>query len=66
MNTYEMITKQIIEKIENAEKTGEPFHWIRPWSGGAKLPESYTTQKKYAGVNFQILTQDNILLIKGF
>ena len=43
-----MITKQIIEKIEkieNAEKTGKPFHWIKPWNGGAKLPESYTSQK---------------------
>ena len=65
MNTYEMITKQIIEKIENAEKTGEPFHWIRPWSGGAKLPESYTTQKKYAGVNFLNLDPGQYITYKG-
>ena len=54
MTVYEMITNQIIERINEAEKNKETFRWIKPWTGGARLPESYTTEKRYSGVNLNL------------
>lgn len=30
---YEVITKRVVEEIQNAIKTGETFHWIKSWKG---------------------------------
>jgi antirestriction protein ArdC len=55
MNVYQIITQRIIERINRAEETGEPFHWIKPWTGGCTLPMSYTSGKPYHGVNLLLL-----------
>ena len=65
MNTYEILTEQIIKRIEDAEKSGEPFHWVRPWTGGARLPESYTTRKLYSGMNFVNLDAGQYITYKA-
>ena len=30
---YEIITKKVIEQLEQALKTGEKFQWIKEWNG---------------------------------
>lgn len=55
MNVYQIITERIINRIQEAEKNNESFHWIRPWSGGNTLPVSYVSQKPYHGINRLLL-----------
>ena len=55
MNVYEIATNQIIERIEQAERNHEPFFWVKPWNGGAKVPENYMTNIPYRGVNHLLL-----------
>ena len=40
-NIYEIITEKILGRIEEAEKTGTRFTWVRPWSGGARFALTY-------------------------
>ena len=54
-NVYEIITQKILDRIEEAEKTGKKFTWIRPWSGGARFALSYGNQQMYHGVNQVVL-----------
>lgn len=65
MTINEMITNKILERIEEAEKTGKPFYWVKPWTGGAKFPLSYTTQKYYSGVNFVSLDAGEYITYKA-
>lgn len=55
MNVNEIITKRIIERIEDAKASGKPFKWVRPWSGGPTKAVSYTTGKPYRGINLLLL-----------
>lgn len=55
LNVYEIITEKIIERINEAKSSGKPFHWVKPWSGGAPYPVSYTTQQAYRGINRLLL-----------
>ena len=48
---YEIAKRKILERIEQAEATGERFRWVRPWIGGAPYPCSYETSKAYRGIN---------------
>lgn len=57
---YEIVTARIIEKIENAIKTGTGAPWQQPWeSSGA--PVNYITQKAYRGVNLWLLDSGEYL-----
>lgn len=64
MNIYELVTSQILERIEETEKTKEPFYWIRPWTGGAKTPQNYITQIPYHGANLVTLTPGEYITYK--
>ena len=55
MNVYEIITEKILERINEAKASEKPFHWVRPFTGGAPYPVSYTTQKAYRGINRLLL-----------
>ena len=37
--------------MNEAKASGKPFHWVRPFTGGAPCPISYTTQQAYRGIN---------------
>lgn len=54
---YEIVQQKVIRKLEETLKTGEKFHWIKPWSGGASYPCSYFTYYKPFNslVNFILL-----------
>lgn len=49
---YEIVQKQILDMLEQAEKTGE-IHWIKPWCGGTPIAKSYLADEHtfYKGVN---------------
>src|ERR671914_179406 len=49
MNTYEMITNRILEKM----KTGQ-VPWRRPWK--FQLPSNLVSKRPYHGINFLLLT----------
>lgn len=54
-SVYEIVTEQILKRMEEAEHDGKPFYWVRPWTGGSRLAVSYTTLKPYRGVNQVLL-----------
>jgi antirestriction protein ArdC len=54
-DVYEIITKQITEKLENG-----CVPWHKPWKGGSNVPVSLITKKAYRGINVLVL------LIQGF
>ena len=45
MNVYEIITEQIIEKLEKGE-----IPWNRPWVG-SEYPKNLVSKKEYRGIN---------------
>src|ERR687896_2768418 len=49
MNTYEMITNRILEKM----KTGQ-VPWRRPWK--FQPPSGLVSKRRYHGINFLLLT----------
>lgn len=62
MTVSEIVTKTIIDKLEEAEKTGRTFYWIKPFSEGApKAPLSYEQSKEYTGINRLLLPPDEYL-----
>lgn len=65
MTVYEIMTHQIISRLEEAKKSGKIFHWVKPWTGGAKLPESYLTGKTYSGINLVCLDAGEYITYKG-
>lgn len=64
-NIYEIITEKILDRIEEAEKTGIRFTWIRPWSGGARFALSYGNQQMYHGVNQVVLDNGEYISYKA-
>ena len=62
---YEIITQEILERIEDAKKSGKKFYWVKPWTGGAAFPESYTTRLPYKGINRLILPPGEYITYKA-
>ena len=50
-NVYEIITNKILNRIEEAEKENKHFYFVKPWTGGCVIAESYTTRNTYYGIN---------------
>lgn len=65
MNIYEQITNKILNRIEEAEKSGKPFHWVKPWNGGSKMPVSYATGHNYNGINMVMLEPSEYITYKA-
>ena len=65
MDIYEIITQKVLDRIEEAEKKGTPFFWSKPWTGGPKLPTSYTSQKAFNGVNLVTLDAGEYITFKA-
>lgn len=63
MNIYEMVTNRIIEKLEKAEKSGEKFHWVKPFdiTTGTRFACNYETQVPYTGINKLLAEPDEYL-----
>lgn len=65
MSVYDIITKTILDRINKAKETGEKFYWVKPWTGGASFPESYTTRLPYRGINRLILPPGEYITYKA-
>ena len=63
MNIYEMVTDRIIQKLEDAEKSGEKFRWIKPFdiTNGVRYACNYETQIPYTGINRLLAEPDEYL-----
>lgn len=64
-NIYEIITQKILDRIDEAEKEGKHFYFLKPWSGGCRFAESYTTQKMYHGINQLVLNGGEYISYKA-
>ena len=54
-----IITDTILKRMDNAEKNGEVFRWVKPFAEGAPdKAYSYDTQLPYRGIN-RILLENN-------
>ena len=52
MNINQMVTQKLIDRLEEAQKTGEKFFWVRPFAKGCPhTAVSYDTQEEYRGIN---------------
>jgi len=54
-NIYEMITNQIIEKLEKGV-----VPWQKPWSSHSPYPVNLTSKRNYRGINVFILYLQNL------
>lgn len=63
MNIYEMVTDRIIQKLEQAEESGEKFHWVKPFdiTNGVRYACNYETQIPYTGINRLLAEPDEYL-----
>jgi len=50
MKVYEIITKAILEKLEEGS-----IPWHKPWSGQESMPKNLITKKEYQGINAFLL-----------
>jgi len=50
-NVYEIVTEQVIEKIE----AGNLAPWLQPWKSAAHRPANLITKKPYKGINAFLL-----------
>lgn len=61
-NVAKIITDTILERMEQAEKDGTVFHWVKPFSEGSPdRPYSYDTQRPYSGINRLLLNNGEYL-----
>lgn len=62
MTVNEIITQQIIDRIEEAKRTGKTFHWVKPFGENAcRYPVSYEQSRSYTGVNRLLLQPDEYM-----
>lgn len=60
-NVAKIITDTILKKMEDAEKSGTSFRWVKPWNSGLDRAYSYDTQVPYKGINRLLLDNDEYL-----
>ena len=59
MTVNEIITNQIIDRIEKAKRTGETFEWVKPFGDNScVMPVSYEQSRNYTGINRLLLPAD--------
>lgn len=51
---YEIVTNEIIKKIEDSIKEGKDFQWIKPWTSQT-VPRNFVSKKNYTGINLLLL-----------
>ena len=57
---YEIVTQKIIEKLEDAIKTGQCAPWHKPWLSNT-VPVNHITLRPYRGVNLLLLDNGEYL-----
>ncbi|MBO5135883.1 MAG: DUF1738 domain-containing protein [Clostridia bacterium] len=60
MNIYEIITNNLIERVEKMIENGETSNWLCPWQK-LGLPKSYVSEKTYSGINLWLLESGHYL-----
>lgn len=64
-NVAQIVTDKILNRMEEAETTGETFHWVKPFAVGAPdRAYSYETMKAYTGINRLLLDNTEHLTIR--
>lgn len=59
MGVYDIVTERIVDRMEKAEKKGEKFYWVKPFSHGTPdRPYCYETGEPYKGINRVLLEPD--------
>lgn len=53
MNVNKIITQKIIDRLQEAERTGEKFYWVKPFAKGCpkSFAVAYDTRDEYRGIN---------------
>lgn len=61
-NVAQIVTEKILNRMEEAEKNGTTFRWIKPFSIGApEQPCNYETGIAYKGINRLLLDKNEYL-----
>ena len=57
MNVNKIITQKIIDRLQEAERTGEKFYWVKPFAKGCpkSFAVAYDTREEYKGINRVLL-----------
>lgn len=57
MNVNKIITQKIIDRLQEAERTGEKFYWVKPFAKGCpkSFAVAYDTRDEYRGINRVLL-----------
>ncbi|MEG2641509.1 MAG: zincin-like metallopeptidase domain-containing protein [Eubacterium sp.] len=61
----EEIRDKIVQRLEEAIAKNEPFHWVKPWTGGASYACSYITSLPYQGINSVLLEPGEYITWNG-
>ena len=65
INLMEVVTQRIIERLEEAIKTGGTAPWVKPWNG-LGVARNYITQRPYRGINHLLLQPGEYLTFNQF
>lgn len=61
-NVAQIVRDNILQRLEDAERTGEIFHWVKPFSFDAPdTAYSYDTLQPYRGINRLLLDNSEFL-----
>lgn len=60
-NVYEIVRKNILERLEEAINNNIEFQWVKPWKGNG-IPRNFKTKKPYSGINLLILPKGGYYL----
>lgn len=56
---YDIVAERLINRLTEAEKSGEKFYWVKPFAHGAvPYPCCYETGEVYKGINRVLLEPD--------
>lgn len=53
-NVYEIVRKNVLERLEEAINDDVKFQWVKPWKGNG-IPRNFKTKRPYSGINLLIL-----------
>lgn len=61
MKVYDIVKDRLLNRLVEAQETGERFAWVKPWSGGCPWACNYLSQRPYRGINALLLSAGEYL-----
>ncbi len=61
---YKKVQEEVINRINSSLKSGEKFHWIKPWDSTFVRPRNYQSEYEYKGINMLLLESGEYLTYK--